>query len=236
MLILLQTNDFHGRLTAAKADQIASLKDSNSLYFDCGDVIRAGNLAIPLSPETAWPLLNRAGCDASVLGNRESHILESALQKKIQGASHPILVANMVDKSGRHLFETHRIFSIAGFKVGVFGVMVPMVTRKMKTVAASAFIWEQPIPAAIELAKKLRKECDVVVALTHIGLRQDRELAASTSDIDIILGGHSHDLLTSPEVVGETAICQTGSHGKFVGRYQWDGRLVSSELIPLHEA
>lgn len=236
MLTLLQTNDFHGRLSAANAEQIAALKDPNSLYFDCGDVIRAGNLAIPLAPEAAWPLLHRAGCDASVLGNRESHILESALQKKIQGVSHPILVANMVDKSGRHRFETHRIFSVAGFKVGVFGVMVPMVTTKMKTVAASAFVWEQPIPTAIDIAKQLREECDMVIALTHIGLRQDRELAAATNDIDIILGGHSHDLLTQPEVVGKTAICQTGSHGKFVGRYQWDGSLVASELIPLHEA
>lgn len=235
MVTILHTNDFHGRLSDGSAQQIAQLKTQDSLYFDCGDVIQAGNLAIPIKPDPAWPRLARAGCDASVLGNRETHVVPGALKRKIAGAQHPLLVANMTTKEGEPCFNASRIFEVAGLKIGVFGVMVPMVTERMSTAPASAFLWSAPIPAAIEVARELRSTCDLVIALTHIGLRQDRELATATDDIDFILGGHSHDVLEHPEQVGSAHIFQTGSHGRFVGRYQWEGKLVSAELIPLQK-
>jgi 5'-nucleotidase len=184
--------------------------------------------------EVAWELLARAGCDASVLGNRETHVLPAAFEAKLAGRSHPVLCANLRAKKGESPLQSSLILQAGNLKVGVFGVMVAMVTERMATQAASAYLWETPIPAAAACAAELRKECDLVIALTHIGHRQDVELARRTQDIDIILGGHSHTVIAEPERIGRTWICQGGSHGKFIGSYTWTQEEgLSGGLIPL---
>lgn len=225
MLTILHTNDFHGTLDEKRASFINRLKlESGALYFDSGDCIKAGNLAIPLKPEPAWSFLHDAGCDASTLGNRETHVLEKGFLAKIAGAEHPLVCANIRFKSHhRPLLPAHFIEK-EGFRIGIVGVMVPMVTERMASRHASAYIWEAPIPVAKQLAEVLRPQVDCLIALTHIGHRQDLELASSCPLLDLILGGHSHTVLEEPVRVGDTFICQGGSHGRFIGKYRWSGR------------
>lgn len=232
-LVILHTNDFHGTLTPAKADYIATLKTAETLYFDTGDCIKTGNLGIPLKPEKVWELLARAGCDAGVLGNRETHVLPAAFKAKIEGHVHPLLCANLRGKDGSRPLASHKTFPIVGLRVGVFGIMVPMVTERMATKGASAYLWDPPIAVAKEQIAQLRGEVDCLIALTHIGHKQDFVLAETCPEIDIILGGHSHTVISSPELVGKTWICQGGSHGKFVGRYEWVDGQLSGGLLPL---
>lgn len=236
MITILQTNDFHGKLTPAIAERIRGLKEeSGALYFDCGDVIKTGNLGIPLRREEAWDLLAVAECDAGVPGNRESHVISSVLESKLDGVQHPLLCANMRAKSGKlpGSIRDSMLIERNGLRIGVFGVMVPMVTERMATQAASAYLWDNPITAARRIIDGL--EVDRIIALTHIGIQQDRAFAVDCPEIDIILGGHSHTVLERPEKVGKTLIFQTGSHGRFVGRYRFSDELVfiDSELIPL---
>lgn len=234
-ITILHTNDLHGSLTPSKAAFIRELRRSADLYFDSGDCIKAGNLAIPLKPDPAWRLLAEAGCDAGTLGNRESHILEKGFEAKLAGHTHPLLCANLTKKEGSRPLPSHMVFALGVAKVGVFGVMVPMVTERMAAQAASAYLWDPPIPAAIEESELLKMESEFVVALTHIGLTQDKLLAERCQGLNLILGGHSHSILQAPLKIGSAWICQGGSHGRFIGRYVWEvGRgLVSAELIPL---
>lgn len=223
---LVHTSDFHGHFRPEFASEIRAL---GGLYFDCGDLIRTGNLGVPLHPDPAWAHLKDAGCVATVLGNRETHPLEAAFLRKWEGASQPILVSNLDDPR----FQQTLTIEANGIKVGVFGVMVPMATDRMKTAAAWSRRWENPITTAQKVARSLRETNDVVVALTHIGLTQDRMLAAACPEVDVILGGHSHSVLESPERCGNAWICHTGSHGRFVGVYEWDSGELRGELLLL---
>src|SRR5438045_3393287 len=98
-LRILHTNDFHGKLNAEREAKLADLRGDCDLYFDCGDLITTGNLSIPLKADEAWPRLARLHCTASVLGNRETHLVQSAFAKKLEGHTHPILCANLHLKS-----------------------------------------------------------------------------------------------------------------------------------------
>ena len=235
---ILHTNDFHGTLSPAMAAFIRDAKSATEqpcLYFDSGDCIKAGNLAVPLRPEEAWPLLSEAGCDASVMGNRESHIVEAALRAKLNGVAHPLLAANVRTRKGdRPLPGTLEIMA-GDMKVGVVGVMVPMVKESMVTSAASAYLWDLPIPTAVNLGTELRPKVDLLIALTHIGFAQDRELA-TTGTFDLILGGHSHTVLETPVHIGSTWICQGGSHGRFMGSYSWADGTLEGGLVDLPKA
>ena len=233
-ITLIHTNDLHGSLTPKKLPFLSSLRKGADLYLDSGDCIQAGNLGVPLKPDPAWPLLAEAGCDAGTIGNRESHVLRSAFQSKLKGCEHPLVCANLHEKKSDDPLPPSLTIDAGGLKVGIVGVMVPMVTERMKTQAASAYLWDQPVPVAVEHAERLRPGVDLLIALTHIGLNQDRALAEATDKFDLILGAHSHDVLDPPEVVNGTPICQGGSHAHYIGRYVLDSsaRLVESELLP----
>jgi 2',3'-cyclic-nucleotide 2'-phosphodiesterase (5'-nucleotidase family) len=234
MLRILHTNDFHGTLDDARQRVLAGLRESVDLYFDCGDCIKAGNLSIPLKPDPVWPRLAALNCTASVLGNRESHPLEGPFKAKIAGATHPLLCGNMVKRSdGERLLPGTMLIEVNGVRVGVVAVMVAMVTQRMATRVVSQFLWNDPLKTAAELARQVRPHVDCVIALTHIGFKKDQLLAEQCPEIDLILGGHSHTVLQSATMVGKTAICQGGSHGRFAGIYEWDGGLVSYQLAPL---
>jgi 2',3'-cyclic-nucleotide 2'-phosphodiesterase (5'-nucleotidase family) len=79
----------------------------------------------------------------------------------------------------------------------------------------------------------MRAECDILIALTHIGFKRDIELAQTAPQIDIIFGGHSHTVLTKPHREGRTYICQGGSHNRFAGVYEWSDGELTGELHSL---
>ena len=69
-----------------------------------------------------------------------------------------------------------------------------------------------------------RKHVALVVLLSHNGLPVDLKLAARVRGLDVILGGHTHDALPRPFVVGKTIVINSGSHGKFLSRLDLDVR------------
>lgn len=232
----LHTNDLHGMLVEQKLPYLLSCRAQADLYFDTGDCIRTGNLGIPLRREPVWTHLSEARCNASVIGNRETHVLESAFRSKLAGATHPVLCGNLRDRAGHRPLPATLTTVWQGVTIGVLGVSVAMVTERMRTQAASAFLWDDPVQTAVTLAEELRPSVDVLIALTHIGHSQDRRLAERCPLIDMIFGGHSHTVLESPEKVGGTWICQGGSHARFLGLYEWDGVTLTGGLRPWSEA
>lgn len=228
----LHTNDLHGKLTPERSARLASLRKGVDLYFDSGDAILAGNLAYPLHPEAVWPLLSELRCTASVPGNRESHPLAAAFRAKLAGVAHPLLCGNLRLKDGSRPLPGSLVVEAEGLRVGVAAAMVEMVTPRMKTQVASAYLWDPALPTLRSLAEELRPKVDILVALTHIGHRRDVELAGE-GIYDVILGGHSHTVLEAPQKVGKTWVCQGGSHGRFVGVYEWEDGSLTGGLQPL---
>ncbi|MBS1727446.1 MAG: bifunctional metallophosphatase/5'-nucleotidase [Armatimonadetes bacterium] len=232
-LRFLHTNDFHGKLDEEVAAKLTPLRDEADFYFDSGDAIKSGNLAIPLNADPVWGAFASLRCTASVLGNRETHPLRSAFEKKIEGHMHPVLAGNMGFKDGKEVLPRTLRLEKDGFKIGVISTMVAMATDKMKTSGAWFCRWTNPIETAIKLAQEVRPHVDLLIALTHIGYSQDRLLAEQCGDIDIIFGGHSHTVLEHPEKINHTWIVQGGSHARFAGVYTYEDEILSGGLVPL---
>lgn len=217
---VLFTNDLHGKLSDAGAEYLARLKAerSGTLLLDSGDAIRTGNIGIPLRPEPVWQRMEVADYDALTLGNREFHVTEGGLRAKLKGAPMPVLCANMyVQRPEEPRLAPYVLLRVGERTVGVLGLSVPMVTPRMVASALSNFLFEDPLASAARFAPELRAKCDVLVALTHVGLKVDRKLAGAGLGFDLIVGGHSHDVLERPEAVDGVPIVQAGSHGRFVG-------------------
>lgn len=233
-LRILHTNDLHGHFTPPRAEALRPVRAQCDLYFDCGDLIKTGNLGVPLSPDPAWARLALLHCSASVIGNRETHLMEIPFRAKLDGATHPVLCANLRRASGAIALPGTWSTTIQGLRVVVVGVSVAMVTKRMAASAISAYLWEDPIATAMTEAERLRSQADVLIALTHIGLTQDKRLAEATELYDLILGGHSHDVVSPPVQIGRTWIGQAGSHGRFYGLYEYDAahHTLTGEVRP----
>lgn len=89
-------------------------------------------------------------------------------------------------------------------------------------------VFRSAVDEARELVPRLRRQADVVIALTHLGFTRtelpgdpqtgSRALARAVSGIDLIVDGHSHTQLDAPVLEGGTVIVQAGEYGKYLGR------------------
>ncbi|BCW96787.1 MAG: metallophosphoesterase [Fimbriimonadales bacterium] len=203
-LTLLHTSDAHNRWSEAFVNHLHALKTQHhALLLDSGDAIRAGNIAAPLRPESAWEWMRRAGYDAATIGNREFHLTAAGFTAKTRGAPCPLLCANLRPKRPDAPMPVQPVWRTEhqGVRVAVLGLTVPMVTSRMRVAALSAYLFDPPLTVAREWVPRLRPEADLLIALTHIGYTQDCLLAEACPELDVILGGHSHTPTDAPEQV-----------------------------------
>ena len=67
------------------------------------------------------------------------------------------------------------------------------------------------------LVQQLRKEVDMIVCLSHLGLTDDELLAQECPDIDVIFGAHTHHVLPEGKVVNGVLLTGGGKYGQFTG-------------------
>lgn len=249
-LTILHTNDTHSRIEAVDANDaryagmggvvsrkayIESVRkaEKNVLVFDAGDFSQGTPFYNVFKGEVEIECMNRLGYNAGTIGNHEFDYGLDNLKELIEEADFPFVCTNydFSKTELRKLVKPYVIIKLDGIKVGVIGLGTnPEGLIQLKNYKGMEFI--EPYAVAEKTASflKKRKKCDVVVCLSHLGLDCgalngycDRELAAQTKNIDVILGGHSHTYLEKPEYVEnadgkEVIIMQNGKNGVFVGR------------------
>lgn len=241
-ITILHTNDFHGKLTQ-KAEEIINCERKAmqpSLLLDSGDAISSGNIYFNPFGEPILKQMSELGYDAMAMGNREFHFLEKGLKTKLRLADFSVLCANISGNNISQYVSPFIKLSISGLRIIIFGLTVPMITEKMTAHKFSPFVFHDPIDTAMDLVPTLRPECDLLIALTHIGLKNDCILAEFVQGIDIISGGHSHTSLEEPLYINETYILQAGWWGHFIGKAEFEldnngVKLISSQHIDLRQ-
>ena len=245
-LDILHTNDFHNHLSDAQAQTIRAAKNGleNVLLLDAGDAVSAGNIGVRPGGELILTRMSETGYDAMTLGNREFHVADALLRAKIGKAQFPILCANVrwrEDRGEALPLGPHIVKTLPnGLRVGVFGLTVPMVTPRMAARVVSAFLFDDPIAVGRAQIEALRPTVDVLIALTHIGIREDERLAQTCPELDLVIGGHSHVVLPAPQIVGGVPIVQGGWFGHYLGRVTLEAtggkaRLAAGHLTSLKE-
>lgn len=262
-LQILHTNDLHGYFEGLNdkenSGSFSALKSKidfhrmesykkniPSLLFDSGDFME-GNLYYKAADgEFNILMMKKLGFDAIALGNHDFLMGEEHLNNLLYKNSLPLVSSNFIflDKytSIKENILPYRIYSVSGKKIAVIGgttneKFYSWLVPNTKTLS--------PIEEINKTAKKLRKQnIDIIIALTHIGLPQDKKLVTSSSEIDLVVGGHTHTTLNRPVYMKNKKsklipIVQAGEHGRFLGNlvFNLDTKKVSSyELIPIKKS
>lgn len=264
-LTILHTNDHHGRFwpnkdgelgLAPRATLINQLREEirreggHSLLLDAGDV----NTGIPQSDmqdaEPDFKGMSLLGYDVMALGNHEFDNSLDVLMKQKEWANFPFISANIYHKdSSDRLFPSHIVKELEDLKVTIFGLTTEDTPFKSNPENAKKLTFVPMLDEAKKLVPVLRKETDVLIALTHIGHYPEEQsgadapgdvtLARKVNGIDLIVGGHTQKPLFEPDIQNGTVIVQAHEWGKYVGRVDLeflDGKvkLISSKLIPVN--
>lgn len=162
-------------------------------------------------------LFNRLGIDVVVLGNHEFDFGPDEVKKRIEESKFPWLTANAIGLDGKPFTGEQQtiLLDVDGIKVGFFGLVTvetPNLSATGKKVCFAPLVY-----TAKEMIADLKSQgADVIVALTHLHIKEDKWLAEELPEIAIILGGHDHD----PETYynDKTFIHKSGQNAYYLTR------------------
>src|SRR5215213_9123692 len=185
-------------------------KSPNTLFLLAGDFISPSVASRFFKGEQMVAALNASGLDIATLGNHEFDFGADVLRERMKESRFAYTIANVFDKKTGKPFGGARAYiirEVGGVRVGIFGLLLSE-TETMSN-PGPLVRFEDPVTAGKRMAGLLRRQgVEVVIALTHLPMREDKRLAA-LADIDLIVGGHEHELLES--MAGGTPILKMGS-------------------------
>jgi 5'-nucleotidase len=204
-------------------------KSPNTLFLLAGDTIAPSVASNIFKGQQMIAVWNLIGLDFAVFGNHEFDFGPEVLRERVKESRFTWLATNVIDKkTGKTFAETppYVIREIGGVKIGFFGLLTPD-TAQFSSVGPDVE-FRDPCETAKTVVPEMRgKGAQVVVAITHLAMREDKRVARCAS-IDVIIGGHEHEMLES--LSGRTPIFKWGSDARDLGRIDLNIKLPTGEL------
>ncbi len=251
-LTILHTNDVHSRIDpfpsndpnypgmggfarrAAVINQIRS-EEKNIILLDAGDIFQGTPYFNLYGGKPELLLMSKMGYDAATIGNHDFDNGIEGLSERIQDMSFPFLNLNynFKDTPLENKTQQYKIFKKGGIKTGVFGIGIELKGLVDPKLTGNTQ-FEDPLKHANRMSGILKNDhkCDLVICLSHLGYRyndkkiSDEILAEQSTNIDLIIGGHTHTFLNKPvrymnQNGKEVLVAQVGWAGIRLGRIDY---------------
>lgn len=219
--VIISTNDMHGSLAdvARLATAVKECRDSIfTIVVDAGDRW-TGNAYVDLA-EGRLPminLMNEIGYDVATFGNHDFDAGTKVLDDAVKHAKFKVVCSNM--KAEGELLKdvkgSYQITTRSGVTIDFVGAVTSYNNGHPDGNESNfeGVKFEDPQSAAERECKELKG--DVKVLLSHMGHDRDLELASKYDGYNIVIGGHTHEVLDT--LVNGTTVGQTGRKLKNIG-------------------
>lgn len=267
-LVIMHTNDVHGYIDPEKpADMGGFLRrkvlvdsirgaEKHTLLVDAGDDVQGYMYFTLYGGKVEYTLMDRLGYDIVVPGNHEFDNGMEALKANYSLLNADRICANY-DFTGTVLegvFQPYTIKTFDGKRIAFIGVgCQPKGMISDANIEGVEYSDAMAVADSVAGALKSGKKADYAVVVSHIGyygskgLPSDSLLAATSRNVDVIIGGHSHTLVNPKNpnppchiknAVGKTVlVAQTGKLGQYLGKVTIDLDNLSAtpdyELLPV---
>ncbi|WP_044748578.1 bifunctional metallophosphatase/5'-nucleotidase [Bacillus alveayuensis] len=225
-IYIYHTNDLHShfenwpKIAAFLKQQrkVHQQRNEKMFLFDIGDFVdRFHVITEATNGKANVELLNDLGYDAVTIGNNEGITLPyEHLNELYEKADFPVLVANLFKQNGERpeWAQPYCIIELSNtFKIGVIGLTVHFT----KFYELLGWTIENPFDVLKEVLKELKPQTDFIILLSHLGIHEDEQIAERLTDIDLILGAHTHHLLPKGQYIRNTLLCGAGKYGEYIG-------------------
>jgi 5'-nucleotidase len=228
------------RLKTIIDDTRAKYESGNSLLLSAGDNFQGSLYYTTYKSKVVSDFFNQMGFDVVATGNHEFDDGPEEFLKFIEAAEFPIIGGNFDvsrDPNLKGKIKGSIVVEVGGEQIGIIGATTedtPEIASPGPNVEFTDVI--QYVRGASEAldAAGVNK----IILLSHIGYTVDQEVAAALPLVDVIVGGHSHTLLsntaegaagpyptmvTNPDGV-EVPVVQANQYGKYLGdiAITWD--------------
>lgn len=225
----------------------AELAGQNFVVLDAGDPFQGSLFYSTYKGAAEAEFMEKIGYDVMAVGNHEFDDGPKGLADFIDVVSFPVISGNL-ELSGEPLLngkvENHVVLEVGGKKIGIVSALA---TDTVETSSpGEGVVFEDEIAALTADVAALEEEgVDIIIALTHVGLRKDSEIAAAVPGIDVVIGGHSHTLMSNdddgtpayPEMVDGTPVAQAYAYTKYLGHltvtFDDDGNVTAASGDPM---
>lgn len=252
-LTILHTNDFHARFEpVSKYDSGCGAEDNaegkcfggsarlvtaveeargragNSILVDGGDQFQGSLFYTYYKGKVAAEMMNKMGYDGMTVGNHEFDDGPEVLRGFMDSVDFPVLMSNADVSAEPQLADVLKkstVIEKGGEKIGLIG-LTPQDTPDLASPGKN-ITFSDPVAAVQAEVDRLTAEgVNKIVVLSHSGYVVDQQVAAGTTGVDVIVGGHSNTLLSNtsdraagpyPTMVNDVAIVQAYAYGKFLG-------------------
>ncbi len=253
-LTILHTNDFHDRFDPiSKYDGPCGAEDNaegkcfggiarmvtaiaeararggeNQLLLDAGDWFQGSLYYTQYKGALAAEFMTQLNYDAMAVGNHEFDDGPDGLADFLDKVSFPVLSANIDVSQNNRLagnVQKSTVLEVGGEKIGIVSVLAEDTTETSSP--GSTVVFSAAADAAqAEIDALTADGVNKIILLTHVGLAADMRLAEALNGVDLIIGGHSHTLLSNtndraagayPMDVNGVPIVQAYAYGKYLG-------------------
>ena len=207
------------RVAAAVAQVREARGAANVLLVDAGDTFGDGLLANITRGEATLRLMDAVGYQFMALGNHDYEYTSDNTQRLQRLVRFPMRAANAVVKSTGQPFlgDPTTVITVGGLRVGLLALTNHNTDQTGNEENTKQLQFGSGIDAARRYVPALRERADVVVVVSHQGTPVDSLLGVRVPGIDIIVGGHSHDLIQPPRRVGGAWMVQALSDASALG-------------------
>jgi 5'-nucleotidase len=207
----------------------------NVLLLDGGDRFTGTLFHQQYRGDDQIQIMNALGYDAMTLGNHEFDDGEEVLLNFVSGLEFPVVSANVDWASFAELDELideFAIVEVGGEQIGIIGLVTPDTPELTKASDELTFNADLIGVTQAAIDALTAEGVNKIILVTHVGLDVDMQIAAGVTGLDVIVGGHSHSLLSNAYVASEGTypiavedaegnivyIVQAGSNTRYLGR------------------
>ncbi|CAN7417113.1 bifunctional metallophosphatase/5'-nucleotidase [Devosia sp. LjRoot3] len=227
------------RLKTIIDDTRAKYEAGNSLLLSAGDNFQGSLYYTTYKSKVVSDFFNQMGFDVVATGNHEFDDGPEEFLKFIEAAEFPIIGGNFDvtrDEGLRGKVQGSIVVEVGGEKIGIIGAT----TEDTPEIASPGDVEFHDVIQYVRGASEALDAAGVnkIILLSHIGYNEDLNVAASLPLVDVIVGGHSHTLLSNtaegaagpyPTMVTnpvgvEVPVVQANQYGKYLGdiAITWD--------------
>jgi len=234
-----EKNNLKGKCFGGSARLIEAIKNertkftnqfvnTNSILVDGGDQFMGTLFYTYYKGKVTAEMMNRLGYDAMTVGNHEFDDGPEVLRGFMDAVSFPVLMSN-ADFSKEPVLASKLIKSTVIHKayqgIGLIG-LTPQDTDEIANPGPNITFSDPSEAVQREVDRLTKLGINKIIVLSHSGYEVDKIVAANTTGVDVIVGGHSNTYLSNtsdrakgpyPTVVNNTQIVQAYAYGKFLG-------------------
>src|SRR5688572_10445289 len=223
------------RLVTAIADRRKANEGKNVLLLNGGDNFQGSLFYTTYKGKAEAEFLNLMKFDAMTVGNHEFDDGEDALVPFLEEVTFPVLSANVHPNAQSKVGDKIKpslVLDVGGQKIGIIGA-VTTDTPEIASPGPNIAIEDDIKTITAEVEKLKGEGVNKIIALTHVGYPRDKELIAKIPGVDVVVGGHSHSLLSNTDDKAEgpyptmidnpdgykVPVTQAASYSKYLGEF-----------------